>query len=74
MRVRHRAVLEWLVAVADVIEEVQLVLGREQSCSDGVNRGISPALIVEAAGRVEVVEELRVLLRPPEVEVTNFKV
>jgi len=69
-----RTPLEGLVAVADIAEEVQLVLGREQRGADGVHGRVAPPLIVEPTRGVEVREELAVRLAAPEVEIANLKV
>lgn len=53
---------------------MELVLGGEQSGANRVNRSITPALVVEAAGLVEVVEELAVGFASPEVEVADLEV
>ena len=69
-----RAVLEGLVSVSDVAKEVDLVLVCEESCSDTVYGCVTPSLVVKAALVVEEVEELRVCLAAPEVEITNLEV
>lgn len=60
--------------VPDVREEVKLILGCKQSSADGVNRRVAPAFVVEAAGLVEVVEELAISFASPEIKVTNLEV
>jgi hypothetical protein len=46
----------------------------EQPQCDAVNRSVTPSLIEEPAGTVEVVEIVLVCLTPPEGHVCNFKV
>jgi biotin carboxylase len=60
--------------VTDVLEKVDLVLAREQGRADRVHGGITPALIIEPALLVEVVEELGVGFASPEIEVANLEV
>lgn len=60
--------------VAYVREEMYLVLGEEQGSSDGVHRGIAPALVVEATLLVKEGEVFAVCFAAPEVEVGNFKI
>ena len=68
------AALERFVAVANVMEEVQLVLRREERRANRVHGRITPTFIVKPAGTVEVFEELAVSLASPEVKVTDLKV
>lgn len=68
------AVLEGLVLVANVIEEVDLVLLGEERSADAVHWGISPPLVVEATLLVQEVEELHVPFAAPEVEVTYLEI
>ncbi len=42
-----RTVLERLMSIADIIEEVDLILAGEEGSSDAVNRRIVPALRAE---------------------------
>lgn len=51
--------------VSKVIEEMDIPFGEEESGGDGVNRGITPSFIKEAAFVIEVVEEGAVTLVPP---------
>lgn len=53
---------------------MELVLRRKQCGADGMNRCIAPALVIEAAGLVEVFEELAVGFASPEVEIADLKV
>ena len=74
MRVGHRAVLKRLVAVSDVVEEVEFIFGCEERCTNRVHGGIAPALVVEATSCIKGIEELSVRLGTPEVEVTDLEV
>lgn len=69
-----RAVREWNVIVGDVIEEVDFILLKHQTSSDGVDGSITPALIEETTGMVEGGEEVDISIRAEPVEVTNFEV
>ena len=51
-----------------------LFLLREERGADGVHGRVAPALVVESALLVEVLEELHVGLAPPEVQVANLEV
>ena len=61
--------LERLMAIAYVLEEMYLVFASEKSGPNRMHRSITPSLVVEASGLVEMLEELHVLLRPPEVQI-----
>lgn len=69
-----RAVSKGHVEVCNVIEEMNLFLLEHQTGGNGVDGGISPALVEETTVLVENVEEVRVGLRAEPVEVTNLKV
>jgi hypothetical protein len=43
------AVGEGHVVVGDLVEEVDLVAREQEACGDGVNGGVAPALVEEAA-------------------------
>lgn len=69
-----RAVLEGLVPVSNVAEEVDLVLVGEERSTNTVYGCVTPSFVVKATLRVEVVEELRVSLTTPEVQITDLEV
>lgn len=50
------------MVVGDVVEEVDLVLFEEETCSDRVDGSITPTLVEEPAVFVETVEEVDVRL------------
>jgi hypothetical protein len=60
--------------IADVLEEVKLRLWEEKGCSQGVDRCISPSLVVEAAGTLEEGKVVRIGRRSKEVERRDFEV
>jgi len=74
MRSSLWAMLEGLMPITDIVEKVDLILVCKKSCADAVNWGVSPALIVEPALGVKMLEELHVRLATPESQVTNLKV
>lgn len=63
-----------LVCVSDVLELVCEVLRHEQRDSDGFDLCVAPALIVNAASPVDVVDIVTVLWRPPQGKVRDLKV
>lgn len=63
-----------VVLVADIPEEPDFALGDEHGDAQRVDRGISEALVVEAAAAVEPVEIFLVGLASEEVEIANFEV
>ena len=65
---------EGWVVVANLVEEVNLLLLKEEACRDGVDRGVAPALVEEAARAVEVVEEVKVGGGAEEIEAADLKV
>ncbi|KAL8938534.1 MAG: hypothetical protein Q9211_003167, partial [Gyalolechia sp. 1 TL-2023] len=69
-----RAVRERYVIVRNVIKEVDFFLLQEKAGTDGMNRGISPALVEETTVLIEAVEKVRVGLRSEPVKVANLEV
>lgn len=74
MRWSSRAMLKWRVLVADCLEEVDLILWKEKGRCNGVHWRISPALIIEIPGLVEMVEEGEVVRRAEKVEVGDLEI
>ena len=70
----RRAVREGHVPVRNVIEEVDLVLVEHEARRDGVDGGITPPLVEEAAVAVQRLEEVGVGLRAEPVEAADLKV
>ena len=68
------AVREGDVVVCNVIEEVDFFLFEQQAGCDGMDGGVAPALVEEAAVLVERFEEIEVCLRAQPVEVADFEV
>jgi len=62
------------VLVTNFVEEVYLVLIQEQRGSNAMDGSVPPALIVEATGMIEVLEQSLISLPSPEMHVGNFKV
>lgn len=69
-----RAVSERNVIVSDVVEEVDLLLVKQDTSSDGVDRRISPAFVEETSILVKRLEEVDVSLATEPVQVANFEV
>lgn len=74
VRIALGAVLERLMLVANVVEEVYLVLLGKERSADAVHWRISPPLVVEAALLVQEVEELHVSFAAPQVKVAYLEV
>lgn len=62
------------MTVSNIVKPMDLRLVGEKSGTNRVYRSVSPSLIVEAALFVEIIEELGVRLRPPEVQVSDLEV
>jgi hypothetical protein len=74
VRLALRTMLERLMPVANVIEEVDLILAREERRADTVYRCVAPAFIVKATLLIEELEVLHVRLGTPEFERANLEV
>ena len=64
----------WRMPVADLIEEVDLVLVKHQACCNRVDRCVSPSLIKESSVLIEYVKEVRVRLGSQPGEASDFEV
>jgi len=62
------------VFVRDVLEVVGAVLRYKQRDGDGFYGGVAPAMVVDTASSVDVVNIVAVLRRPPHVEIRQLKV
>jgi hypothetical protein len=62
------------MSIPDVIEEVNLLLLREQCGSDAMDRGISPTLVIESTLLIKVFEKFGICLASPKVEIRDLKV
>lgn len=69
-----RAMREWNVVVGNVVEKVNLLLLQHESCCDGVDRSVTPALVEESAILVEGLKVLDVCWAAQPVQVADFKV
>lgn len=69
-----RTMHERVMTIANVIEKVDGVAWQQQGGGDGVHGGIAPALVEEAAGLVEMVEEVEIGLGAQPGEAANLKV
>ena len=65
---------EWHVVVGNIVEEVNLILLKHQRGSNGMYRGVTPALVKEAASMVERREVIDVRFGSEPVQVANLKV
>jgi len=63
-----------VMLVSDIVEELDLVAGYKQRRSDGVYGCVAPALVVEAALGVKVLEEGGVGGATPELHIGDLKV
>jgi len=66
--------LERLVAVSDVIEEMDLVFARKECRSNTVDRCISPSFVIETTFPIEEVEECGIRFASPQVQVSNLEI
>lgn len=62
------------VVVCNIIEEVKLLFGEHERCSNRVNWSITPALVEEAAVLVEALKVVDVSLASQPVKIANLKV
>lgn len=66
--------LEGFVPIPYILEEVDLILLREEGSAETVDRCISPPLVVEPTFRIEMLEVSCVSFTTPEVKISNFKI
>jgi hypothetical protein len=69
-----RAVSERNVVIGNILEEVNLLLLKEKTSSNRVDRRITPSLIEETTILIERLEEIEVRLAAKPGQATNFKV
>lgn len=62
------------VIVGYVVEEMDFILWKQQTCSNGVDRRITPSFVEKATVFVKGFEKIEVGLRSKPIEVTDFKV
>ena len=74
MSITLRAMLEWLMPVPNIVEEINLVLLREECRSNTVDRSITPTFIVEATLLVKEIEKLLITFGSPQVKITDLEV
>jgi hypothetical protein len=60
--------------VADLVEDVDAIFGKEERGCDAVHRRVAPALVVETTLRIEVVEVGLVCLAAEEVHVCDLEI
>lgn len=68
------AMSERNVIVGDILEEVNLLLLKEKTSSDRVDRSITPSLVEETTVLVKRLEEIEVRLASEPGQATNLKV
>lgn len=68
------AVGEGNMIVGDFVPEVDLVLGKQDAGSDGVDGCVTPSFVEETALAVESLEVVEVLLGPEPGQTSDFKV
>lgn len=69
-----RTMLERFMPIPDILEKVDLTLVRKECRSDRVYRRISPSFVVETTFSIKEVEELRISISTPEIEISNFEI
>jgi hypothetical protein len=69
-----RAVRKRVMIIGDFVEEVDLILVQQQTGRERVDRGVSPPLVEETPGLIEVVKVVEIGFRSEPVEVSNFKI
>lgn len=74
MRISLGTMHERLMLVPNIIEEMNLVLAREQCGSNGVHWCVAPTFVVETAFGVKMVEVFGISFGTPEAEVADFKI
>ena len=58
------------MAISNVVEPMNLApIGKERHC-DGMDRCVSPTLVIKTASAIEVVKKLGIPLRTEKVEIT----
>ena len=62
------------MVVGNVVEEVDLILGQEQTGGNGVDGSITPSLVEETAILVQRLEEIGVRLAAEPLKAANLKV
>jgi hypothetical protein len=70
----RRAVGEGDVEVSNVVEEMNLVLVKEEAGGNGVHGSITPSLVEETAILVQRLEEVEVRLAAEPLKAANLKV
>lgn len=70
----RRAVGEGDVEVSNVVEEMNLILVKEEAGGNGVDGSITPSLVEETAILVQRLEEVEVRLAAEPLKATNLKV
>ena len=74
VRLIHRAVSEWFMTIANLMEKVQFVLRCQQGGTDRVHRRITPALVIKSTSLFEVFKEFHVRFAAPKVEIRDFEI
>lgn len=62
------------VIISDVIEEMDLLLGKKKSGGNGMHWSIAPSLVEETTVLIEAGEEINVSIGTKPVQITNLKV
>lgn len=69
-----RTMCEWNMVVCNVVEEMYLLLFKQETGCDGVHRSIAPSLVEESSILIEGFEKVRVWLGSQPVQVANLKI
>jgi hypothetical protein len=65
---------EWHMPICDVVKEVNLLFLEQQTCSNGMDRRITPTFVEESTILVQLFEEVCVRFRPEPLKVADFEV
>lgn len=73
-RWESRAMHKWFVTVSNILKVVDLILFKEQSRSNRVNRSVTPSLVKESTFAIQIFKERLIFWTAEKVQVANLKV
>jgi hypothetical protein len=62
------------MTITNISEKVELVFPSKKRCGYGVDRSITPTLVIESASFVEIFEEGLISFTTPEIHVGDLKI